>query len=58
MVGIENNRVVALFSNTMNSCEAENIKLDDSKQIVNDNYDSIEYRKKMCIRDSCYSSWY
>lgn len=46
MVGIENDIVVALFSNTMNSCEAENIKLDDSKQIVNDNYDSIEYRKK------------
>ena len=31
MVGIENNIVVALFSNTINSCEAENIKLDDSK---------------------------
>lgn len=46
MVGIENNIVVALFSNTINSCEAENIKLDDSKQLVNDNYKSLEYRQK------------
>lgn len=46
MVGIENNKVVALFSNTMNSCETENIKLNDKKQVVSDNYTPIEYREK------------
>ena len=50
MVGIENNTVVALFSNSINSCEAENIKLDDNKKTVNDSYESLEYRKKGNVR--------
>lgn len=46
MVGIENNEVVALYSNTINSCESENINLYDSKDSVNNQYESLEYRTK------------
>ena len=46
MVGIDNNSVVALFSNSINSCEMENIKLDDNKANINNNYQPLEYRLK------------
>lgn len=50
MVGIEDGVVVALYSNSINSCEAEGINLNDSKESVNSKYDSIEYRRKGTTR--------
>ncbi|SCG96881.1 CAP-associated domain-containing protein [Romboutsia sp. 1001713B170207_170306_H8] len=46
MVGIEDGFVVALYSNSINSCETEGINLNDSKASVNNKYDSMEYRRK------------
>lgn len=52
MVGIEDQKVVALFSNTMNSCESENIKLDDNKENILKEYKPQRYR---LIRNTKYN---
>lgn len=46
MVGIKENVVVALYSNSINSCESENINLDQNRDYVRENYSTIEYKKK------------
>lgn len=46
MVGILNNKVVALFSNKINSNESNNIKLGDKKSQILKNYKALEYRLK------------
>ncbi|MBQ3423362.1 MAG: peptidase [Romboutsia sp.] len=50
MVGIENKCVVALFSNSINSNEAEGIILGDNKSNVISKYIPIEYKKKGNIK--------
>lgn len=50
MVGILNDKVVSLFSNTMNSDESENIKLGDIKSEVLKNYKQEKYRLKENVR--------
>lgn len=49
MVGILQNKVVALFSNTMDSCES-NIKLGTTESQVLKNYKPLEYRLKGNVR--------
>lgn len=49
MVGILQNKVVALFSNTMDSCES-NIKLGTTESQVLKNYKPLEYRLKGHVR--------
>lgn len=47
MVGIEDNTVKALYSNSIDSCESENIKLNTDNRIsVRENYEPLEYKKK------------
>lgn len=46
MVGIENKCVVALFSNSINSNEAEGIILGYDKSSIRNKYTPIKYRKK------------
>ena len=46
MIGIENNKVVALYSNSIDSCENEDIKLNSNKSLVRNNYKPLEYKKK------------
>lgn len=47
MVGIENSVVVALYSNSMDSIEMENIKLNTSnRNYVRENYEPLEYKRK------------
>lgn len=43
MVGIENGYVVALFSNSIDSCENEGINLDDNSSMVNEKFKPLEY---------------
>lgn len=47
MIGIEEEVVVALYSNSINTCESEDIKLNtDNRQSVRQNYEPLEYKKK------------
>lgn len=46
MVGIEDEKVVAIYSNSINSIELENIKINDNKEFVRKNYKPLEYKKK------------
>lgn len=46
MVGIEDDIVVALYSNSINTCESESIKLNYDRNYVRDNYEPLEYKKK------------
>ncbi|WP_042275199.1 CAP domain-containing protein [[Clostridium] dakarense] len=46
MVGIEGEKVVAIYSNSINSIELENIKINDNKEFVRKNYKPLEYKKK------------
>ena len=45
MIGVQDDEVVALFSNTMNSSESGDIKLGDTKSQVLENYDTLDYRQ-------------
>lgn len=46
MVGIKNDTVVGLYSNSINNCEIENISINNNKKLVNTQYDILEYKKK------------
>lgn len=46
MIGIGNNKVVGLYSNSLDSQETEGIRLNDSQKLVRQNYKAIEYKKK------------
>ncbi|MBO3444996.1 CAP-associated domain-containing protein [Clostridium sp. CCUG 7971] len=46
MIGIEGEKVVAIYSNSINSIELENIKINDNKEFVRKNYKPLEYKKK------------
>ncbi len=46
MVGIDNNKVVGLYSNSLDSEETEGIRLNDKQELVRQNYKAIEYKKK------------
>ena len=45
MIGISKNKVVALFSNTMNSCESNGIKLGDVESKVKSEHKLLDYRR-------------
>ena len=46
MVGIEEEKVAALYSNSINTCESDKIKLDYNRDYVRENYEPLEYKKK------------
>lgn len=46
MVGIKNQKVVALYSNSIDSSDMNGIKLGDSIDVTRENHKSIEYKKK------------
>lgn len=46
MVGIENEKVVAIYSNSINSIELGDIKINGNKEFVRKNYKPLEYKKK------------
>ncbi|HSQ89059.1 CAP-associated domain-containing protein [Romboutsia sp.] len=46
MVGIENDEVVGLYSNSIDSCEIDNISINGNRRVVLENYDPLEYKKK------------
>ncbi|EPZ59305.1 putative Ca++-chelating serine protease,SCP-like extracellular domain protein [[Clostridium] sordellii ATCC 9714] len=46
MVGIENEKVVGLYSNSLNSCETKGIKIGDKLVDVREKYKPIEYKKR------------
>lgn len=50
MVGIENKKVVGLYSNSLNSCETKGIKIGDKLGDVREKYKPIEYKKKGNIK--------
>ncbi|CEJ73335.1 Ca-chelating serine protease [[Clostridium] sordellii] len=50
MVGIENEKVVGLYSNSLNSCETKGIKIGDKLVDVREKYKPIEYKKKGNIK--------
>ncbi|CEP80194.1 CAP-associated domain-containing protein [Paraclostridium sordellii] len=50
MVGIENEKVVGLYSNSLNSCETKGIKIGDKLDDVREKYKPIEYKKKGNIK--------
>ena len=46
MVGIKDDKVVGIYSNSINSSEIENIKLDQNKNYIRQEYKPLEYKKK------------
>ncbi|MGL5348395.1 MAG: CAP-associated domain-containing protein [Peptostreptococcaceae bacterium] len=46
MVGVENNTVVALYCNSINSDEMQNIKIGDNREEIRKVYQPLEYKKK------------
>ncbi|CEQ17682.1 CAP domain-containing protein [Paraclostridium sordellii] len=50
MVGIDNEKVVGLYSNSLNSCETKGIKIGDKLGDVREKYKPIEYKKKGNIK--------
>ncbi|MGL6104771.1 CAP-associated domain-containing protein [Romboutsia sp.] len=46
MVGIEDDVVVALYSNSINSCEMENILLNHNREEIRIDYEPLEFKKK------------
>ena len=50
MVGIENEKVVGLYSNSLNSCETKGVKIGDKLGDVREKYKPIEYKKKGNIK--------
>ena len=50
MIGISNDEVVGMYSNSMNSIELEDIKINQDKKYIKQNYQPIEYKKKNNIR--------
>ena len=50
MVGIEDKKVVALFTNSINSCENENIDINKDINFIRNNYDVLKYKIKGNIK--------
>ena len=50
MVGIKNNKVVALFTNNIDSCENENIYINKDINYIKEHYKTLEYQLKGNIR--------
>lgn len=50
MVGIENGKVAALYSNSIDSCENLGINLNSNQDLVRKKFSPIEYRKKGNIK--------
>ena len=50
MVGVKNEKIVSLYSNSINSLETENINIGDYKQKVLDNFKPIKYKIKGNIK--------
>ena len=50
MVGIEDEVVKGIYSNSLNSCETENINIGDKRDDVRKLYTPIEYKKKGNIK--------
>lgn len=50
MVGVKNEKIVSLYSNSINSVETENINIGDYKQKVLDNFKPIKYKIKGNIK--------
>ena len=46
MVGIEDDKVFGLYSNSINSCEIDNAFINDNKKVIVENYNPLEYKKK------------
>ena len=46
MIGIKDDVVVGLYTNFINSGEVDNVSINDNRQIVIENYDPLEYKKK------------
>lgn len=46
MVGVEDDSVVALYSNAINSHEMQNIKLGDNREEIRKIYEPLEYKRK------------
>lgn len=46
MVGIESDEVVALYSNSMDSCENQDIKINQDRQTVRNKITPLKYKKK------------
>ncbi|MEG1409907.1 MAG: CAP-associated domain-containing protein [Terrisporobacter sp.] len=46
MIGIENKKVVALFSNNINSCESEGIDINKDINYIRENYSTLSYKTK------------
>ncbi len=46
MVGVKNDKVVGIYSNSINSCEIENIKLNENRNDIRKEYKPLEYKKK------------
>lgn len=50
MVGIKNNKVVALFTNNIDSCENEGICINKDLNYIKDNYKILKYKNKGNIK--------
>ncbi|WP_434794633.1 hypothetical protein TPDSL_17200 [Terrisporobacter petrolearius] len=50
MVGIKNNKVVALFTNNIDSCENEDIYINKDIKYIKENYESLKYKNKGNIK--------
>jgi len=50
MVGIKNNKVVALFTNNIDSCENEGIYINKDIKYIKENYESLNYKNKGNIK--------
>lgn len=56
MIGIENDKVVALFTNNINSCENESISIDKDINYVRKNFKILKYKDKRNIRYEIFSN--
>ena len=50
MVGIKDKKVVAMFTNNINSCESEKISINNDSNYIRDNYKTLNYKEKNNIR--------
>lgn len=50
MIGIEDNKVVALFTNNINSCENEGIDIEKDINYIRNNFEILKYKDKKNIR--------
>ena len=50
MIGIKNNKVVALFTNNIDSCENEGIYINKDIKYIKENYETLKYKNKENIK--------